>query len=268
MENEKRMLSGTSSEQKLTYFEIQSWWGATKHMGGLSATKELVELCQIKEGKYILDVGCGVGATSCYIAKMHNCKVVGIDITRKMLDWAKGKAKEKVVKGRVEFVVADVQNLPFKDNTFDVVIGESVITFVKDKQRAVRECVRVTKSGGFTGLNEETWVKPPPQNFVEYASKMWDIETEILNQDRWEKMLKESRLKDLRIKIRAFSASWNEYISELSRYGIIEVLGMMYRAIILYLKNPAFRKYTKGRFTSLPNRFFDYLGYGIYVGMK
>lgn len=257
-----------NSEPELTYFEAQAYWGATKHMGGLKATKELIELCNIDKGKQVLDVGCGVGATPCYIAKRHGCRVVGVDISEKMIDWANKRAKRKGVENLVEFRVADAQNLPFKDDLFDVVIGESVITFIEDKKRAISEYLRVTKPGGYVGFNEETWIKTPPKEFIEYTSHMWDIEVEIPNQNQWEELLRGTGLKDLVARTQTFNASWGEYISEIGRYGIIDFLKMMYRALALYIKTPTFRKYTKGRFTSLPKGFFEYLGYGIYVGRK
>jgi len=63
----------------------------------------------------------------------------------------------------VEFRVADDQHLPFENNIFDAIIGEAIITFVKNKQKAVNECTRVVKPGGYIGLNEPTWIKTPPQ---------------------------------------------------------------------------------------------------------
>ncbi|MDI6888137.1 MAG: class I SAM-dependent methyltransferase [Methanocellales archaeon] len=82
-------------------------------MGGLKATRELIELCHINKGKYVLDVGCGVGKTPCYVAKMYGCRVVGVDISERMVDRAKERAKREGVENRVEFRVADAQNLPF-----------------------------------------------------------------------------------------------------------------------------------------------------------
>jgi len=262
---------GESPQEEIpepSYFELQAYWGATKHMGGLNATKELIGLCHINKDTYLLDVGCGVGATPCYIAKRHSSKVIGIDISGRMIDRAKERARREGLENKVEFRVADVQNLPFGHASFDVTIGESVLTFVKDKRRAVSECVRVTKPGGYVGLNEETWVMAPSQEFVEYASRMWDIEAEILTQNGWEELLRELGSRDLVARTRTFDASWGEYISEISRYGVLDFLGMSYRAIAMYVKSPAFRKYTKGRYTSLPKHFFEYLGYGIYVGRK
>ena len=60
MKNKKQLSPKEISELELPYFELQAYLDATKHAGGLKATKELIKLCQIDEGKYILDVGCGV----------------------------------------------------------------------------------------------------------------------------------------------------------------------------------------------------------------
>lgn len=61
-------------ELETPYFELQTYVGTTKHMGGLETTRELIELCHINKGKYVLDVGCGTGATPCYIAKNMSVK--------------------------------------------------------------------------------------------------------------------------------------------------------------------------------------------------
>ena len=141
-----------------TYFEVQAYWGMTKHMGGLRATDQLIDLCHITRDKYVLVVGCGVGVTLCYLAKKYVCKVVGIDLSAKMVDRSKERAKRADVDDKIEFRVADAQNLPFDDGTFDVVICESVNAFINDKPKAISEYVRVIKSGGYLGLNEVSWL--------------------------------------------------------------------------------------------------------------
>jgi len=52
------------------------------------------------------------------------------------------------------------------------------------------------------------------------------------------------------------------------RFYIKDYPRMLYKALSLFIKSPAFRKYVKGRYTSLPKNFFEYLGYGMYVGRK
>ena len=114
---------------KATVFDFQAEVGLTKQIGGLKTTEELTELCHINEGKYVLDVGCGVGVTPCYLAIKYGCKVVGIDIFDRMIERSNERARRERVEDRVKFRVADVQSLPFTDNLFDIVIGESVIAF-------------------------------------------------------------------------------------------------------------------------------------------
>jgi arsenite methyltransferase len=106
-----------------------------------------------------LEIVCGVGITSCYIAKRYGCRVVGVDISGKMIDWSKERARREGLENRVEFRIANVQNLPFEDAIFDVIIGEPITVFLKDKQKGVGEYVRMTKRGGHVGLNEMTWIK-------------------------------------------------------------------------------------------------------------
>jgi len=63
-----------SAEQ---FFDFAAEVGFTKHMGGVEATEALVELCHIGEGSYVLDIGCGAGATAVYLVKQHGCRVAG-----------------------------------------------------------------------------------------------------------------------------------------------------------------------------------------------
>ena len=63
-----------------TFFDFAAEVGLTKHIGGVEATDTLVELCRIDRDSYVLDVGCDVSATPCYLAKRYNCRVVGVDI--------------------------------------------------------------------------------------------------------------------------------------------------------------------------------------------
>jgi len=85
----------------------------SRHLGDLKATQELVELCLIDRGNHVLDVGCGIGRTPCYIAKRLGCDAVGVDISEKMIERSRKRARSEGVQDRTEFRVADAQNLPF-----------------------------------------------------------------------------------------------------------------------------------------------------------
>ena len=83
--NDKQLPREESEDAELSYFELQAYMGTTKHMGGFETTKALIELCHINKDTYVLDAGCGVGATACYLAKRYGCSVVGVDLSEGMI---------------------------------------------------------------------------------------------------------------------------------------------------------------------------------------
>jgi len=254
-------------EDKANVFDFQAEVGLTKHPGSLEATEELVESCRIDEGKYVLDIGCGVGVTPCYLAKRHGCTVVGVDISQRMIERSKERAKRDGVEDRVEFRVADAQSLPFEDDLFDVVIGESVTAFPEDKQRAVNEYVRVIKPGGYVGLNESTWIKaPPPAELVEWVSQDLSGNAEVLSADGWVGLLEGSGLRDIVVRTYEISPR-GEAASVIRRYGLRNMLGIWCRALSMYVRNPASWAMLKAA-GAMPKNAFEYFGYGIYVGRK
>ncbi len=111
------------------FFDFAAEVGLTKHIGGLEATGELIQLCHIDKGSHVLDVGCGVGVTPCFIAKNCGSRVAGVDISPRMIERSRERARRENLVNRVEFRVADAQDLPFENELFDAVITESVTAF-------------------------------------------------------------------------------------------------------------------------------------------
>ena len=253
-----------------SFFDFAAEVGLTKHIGGVEATEALVELCHIGHGKYVLDVGCGAGVTPCFIARKYDCKVVGIDILEGMVERSKERAKREGVMDRVEFRVADAQNLPFEDNLFDAVITESVTAFPEDKQKAVNEYVRVTKPGGYVGLNESTWLKfPPPPELVAWASQDLGANVKPLTTSEWDGLLVTAGLRETVVKTYEINVQ-DESKGILRRYGCGGMLGVLGRMLSLYVISSAYRKFVKevqqGGIT--PKNLDEYFGYGLYVGRK
>lgn len=148
-----------SQEEKIkhSYYDLVGQWNIPiVHSGGLKATDELLEMCRVNKKSNLLDVGCGTGFTACLTAKKYNCHVVGIDMSEPMVARSTEKArKENLTK--VEFQVADVTQLPFEDQFFDVVIMESFLNILGKAdiiKKALDEISRVTKPGGRVGANE------------------------------------------------------------------------------------------------------------------
>ncbi|MFC5628656.1 class I SAM-dependent methyltransferase [Aliibacillus thermotolerans] len=103
-------------------------------------------------------MGCGTGIYSYWLYE-QGLDVVGIDISKNMLDVAKKKKDTK----NITFLQGDISNLPFANETFDLVISNIVLEFTHNPQVIVKEALRVVKKGGrlvigFIG-KESTWGK-------------------------------------------------------------------------------------------------------------
>jgi len=246
------------------YLDMQAYVGITKHNGGFEATNELLSLCHIEDAREVLNVGCGIGVCSAYVARKYGCHVVGVDISEKMVEWSRRRAREERVEDKVEFRVADVLELPFEANRFDVVFCESVLAFVEDKRRAIRECVRVTKPGGYVGLNETFWIQEPAPEMV--ARVKGAVGSAIPTIETWQALWEASGLQDRVVRIHQIDGR-QEIRGRLKWVGTRWALKGFYRLFLLYLKNPALRQSVKEMFDA-PLDILQQMGYGLFVGRK
>jgi len=113
-----------------SFLDMQAYVGITKHIGGLPATRALLALCHVDDAREILEVGCGIGVGPAHAARTYDCRVVGVDISERMVEWSRRRAREEGVQDRIEFRVADVLALPFEADRFDATLCESVLAFV------------------------------------------------------------------------------------------------------------------------------------------
>jgi len=65
---------------KFTPFDIWEKGGLTEHLGGVYATRRLLNRCYLATGQQILDIGCGTVFTACYLARNHQVQVSALDI--------------------------------------------------------------------------------------------------------------------------------------------------------------------------------------------
>jgi SAM-dependent methyltransferase len=257
-------------DNEQTFLDFAAEVGFTKQFGGLKGTEELAGLCHIGAGSYVLDVGCGAGVTPCYLAKRYACRVVGVDIRAKMVERSEERARREGVAERVEFRVADAQDLPFEDDLFDAVITESATAFPEDKQRAANEYVRVTRPGGYVGLAESTWLKvPPPPELIAWISQDVGTCVQPLAADDWLGLLENAGLGGITVRLHPVDAK-NEAKLVLRRYGYGGMIGTWLRMLVMYIRNPAYRRFLKGVRDGglVPENLTEYFGYGLYVGRK
>ena len=212
----------TTNERE--FFTAHDEWekfGLTNHMGGIQATRRLIEWCGITPGQYVLDVGCGTGYTACLLAKKYQVDVVAADITPTVLEEARKRIAREKVSDKVKAVEADAHAPPFPSHTFDAVIVESVLVFC-EKAKVSSEVYRVLKPGGIFGDNEVTYIKPPPAQLRSLASKLVGADVEILQEDEWRAIYGEAGFEGIHPTIYPLhsSAFIKEFFDELLMDGI------------------------------------------------
>jgi len=106
----------------------------------------------IQPGYRILDIGCGSGRHTCAALRFSQVTAIGIDISPDDLAEAQSRLKyhQKLGEyggGNWGVAAADILDLPFKDNFFDLVICSEVLEHIQDHQTAIAEITRVLKPG-------------------------------------------------------------------------------------------------------------------------
>ncbi|MEW9502677.1 class I SAM-dependent methyltransferase [Jeotgalibacillus marinus] len=129
-----------------TYLDCLALFGVGgAHPGGLQLTRNLLSSEKIDETTSVLDVGCGTGQTSSYIAEQYKCKVTALDCNKLMLD--KAKQRFSSLHLPIEVKQGSSEDLPFDEASFDMILSESVISFT-DVSLTIPEMKRVLKPKG------------------------------------------------------------------------------------------------------------------------
>lgn len=102
----------------------------------------------------VLEIGCGTGFFTKEIVKKE-VQLVAIDISPELVDLA----KQNVVSDNVQFIIENAYEMKFEDNTFDAIVGSSVLHHL-DVDAALKEFYRVLKPGGEMAFTEPNMMNP------------------------------------------------------------------------------------------------------------
>lgn len=132
------------------------------HLKGYAADADLglgcglpTSFAMIKAGDTVVDLGSGAG-NDCFVARAEtgaSGKVIGIDMTEKMIATAEAHAR-KLGYENVQFVLGDIECIPLEDNMADVVVSNCVLNLVPDKSKAFSEVFRILKPGGHFSVSD------------------------------------------------------------------------------------------------------------------
>ena len=116
--------------------------GRTLRPGGLTLTRNAVEISDFNQNDTVLDAGCGYGMTTRYLYEEYGLKAVGMDVSPDML----ARAREKTPGGLL--IQSKMPVLPFKSHSFNGIFCECVLSLVPDKKTCLDEFYRVLKKDG------------------------------------------------------------------------------------------------------------------------
>jgi SAM-dependent methyltransferase len=247
-----------------SYLDVQAAIGITKHNGGYPATERLLEMCHGRRAHDVLYVGSGIGVGPVHLARHYAQRVTALDIDPAMLEWTQRRARRDGVGEAVTTLQGDVLDLPLPDARFDLVIVESVLAFVNDKDRAIAECVRVTRPGGWVGMNETVWSGERPT--LEVAARGDVLGTWLPTREQWLAQWDGSGLADRSFEVHPLEIG-AETRSRIEWIGWRWLVPAWGRALRLVASDPAIRRAIRTQL-SYPPELAALMGYALSAGRR
>jgi len=152
-------MSGTDTFAQFKEAQKQSWSHfAPLEIQTMAPAGQLVKHARVRGGQRVLDVACGTGVVSLTAARI-GAHVTGLDLTPELLERARDNSR--LCGLDVEWHEGDVEQLPFGNGAFDVVLSQFGHMFAPRPELAIAEMLRVLKPGGTLAFS--TW---PPELLV------------------------------------------------------------------------------------------------------
>ncbi len=148
----------------------------------------------ISKDDVILDIGCGGGVNVERFLKMTENKVYGLDYSEIAVEKSTKLNQDAIDEGRCEVIQGSVSELPFEDNTFDIVTGFETVYFWPDFVNDCKEVRRVLKDDGIMFICNEAI----PDEEDERQKELIDLlDMKIFSEDEFDEYLREAGFSDI-----------------------------------------------------------------------
>ena len=153
------------------------------HEEAMRRTSEIMAShLRLEKGSEVLDLGSGYGAPARYLASRFGARVTGLNVSSVEIDLARRLTRAAGLDRQVSFDHGDFHDLPYADDSFDVVWSQASLMYGADKHRILAEAYRVMKPSGvldFTDILASRGLAPSERERLYErvrTPEMWDIE--------------------------------------------------------------------------------------------
>jgi ubiquinone/menaquinone biosynthesis C-methylase UbiE len=147
--------------RKLVHFPAPAFIGRfldSDHRRRIQRPDKIIERSGIKKKMKLLEIGCGSGAFTTFVARAvgKNGQVFALDIQQKMLDQLSGKLERPENKDikNIRPILASAYEMPFEEDSLDLVYMVSVFQEIPDTTRTLKEIRRILRPGGILAISE------------------------------------------------------------------------------------------------------------------
>ena len=135
------------------------------HIGGRQASEDFISQLELSADDHTLDVGCGIGGTSRFVASRFGCRVTGIDLTPEFVSAGQSLCDWVGLSGQVELHQGDATAMPFTDQSFDAAFMLHVGMNIANKAGLFAEVYRLIKPAGMFGVYDVMQTSDEPLSY-------------------------------------------------------------------------------------------------------
>lgn len=178
------------------YLDLLSYFGiGSAHPGGFGLTQFILGREKIQATQSVLDIGCGTGKTSAFLATKYGCNVTAVDNHPIMI--AKAKERFSTLEVDVQLIEGDITCLPLESDSYDIIIAESVLVFT-DIPIALKEVARLLKKNGKLILIEMTGNTNMTEQLKQKVMDLYGIQ-QLFHEEEWKENLKKAGFSHIEI---------------------------------------------------------------------
>ena len=147
--------------------------------------KKVLKLVSDKNPKTVLDIATGTGDLAILMTNTSAEKIIGLDISAGMLAIGRNKIKAKNLSDKIEMILADSENMPFEDNTFDAITVAFGVRNFENLEKGLTEILRVLKPNGIFVILETSVPDKTPykQGYTFYSKNILPLIGKLFSKD-------------------------------------------------------------------------------------